>query len=175
MILSVLGDIIACNIFWLLSSFSLLPPPLFISLHKPPQEMSTVFFFFLLDSLHTLLTSSALPFLFSLWCTLLGCGCLISTASALHGPWLPSGTAAHTQEDTHRDRHAHSTHLTFHSCCWELACCNLVIGIIGVCSRSCMRVRVQMCGCCTVWRVNLSSLGEHEEGKPLSPWPNLCE
>lgn len=34
--------------------------------------------------------------LLSLWCTLLGCGCLISTPSALHGPSLPGESMAHT-------------------------------------------------------------------------------
>lgn len=63
----------------------------------------------------------------SLWYTRLGCSCLISTASALHGPWLPSGstkyTHTHRYAQTQTYTHTHTpirtdtdVHLTFR--CW---------------------------------------------------------
>lgn len=75
------GDITACNMLQLSSSCNGFR-------HLPYMH----------PSLYPLFNLS-IPsiFSFSMWCTLLGCGCLISTPSALHGPWFPSGSTARTR------------------------------------------------------------------------------
>ena len=96
---------------------------------------------------------------FSLWCTLQGCSSLISTASALHGPWFPSGSTTHTQ--AHKNI-ALTWLCIAGSSCWVLPYYNLVIGIIDVCSYSYTHVHVRKCWYCRIWWVNLFSLGEWE-------------
>lgn len=84
---------------------------------------------------------------FFLSCTRLGCGCLISTPSALHGPYS-QGAPPQTHTYTHRQQHS----LEFS---WQgLPCCNL---LIGVCCCLCMRA------CLILWMLR-SPMSE-----PLSP------
>lgn len=86
-----------------LSFFNLFHPPFIVSLSLSPSLPASS-----RHPLFNLSPPSILSRSFFLWCTLLGCGCLISTPSALHGPLLPSGSTTRTLART--DRQTHTQH-----------------------------------------------------------------